>query len=238
MRGAKPVARRLLEGLRYDRRTLALVVVVPAFLVFLLGEVFERPEPVAPPLLGVFVFFLTYLLTAVGFLRERTAGTLDRLLISPISREGLIVGYVVGFGYLAVIQSLVLLGAGVVFLDVEFEHGVALFILIEVLGAFTALGIGIVLSLFAQNEFQVLQFVPAVITPQVILGGTFTPVEELPTYLEYAARGMPITYLIEGMDYVIFDEGTAGEFWFAVAVLAAFTLASIALSALVVRRVR
>lgn len=236
MRGTKPVARRLLYGLRGDRRTLALVVVVPAFITFLLGEVFERPELFAPALLGVFVFFLTYLLTAVGFLRERTAGTLDRLLVSPISRSGLVVGYVVGFGYLAVIQSLVLLGSGVVFLDVEFEHGVALFILIEVLGAFTALGIGIVLSLFAQNEFQVLQFVPAVITPQVILGGTFTPVEELPTYLEYAARVMPITYLIDGMDYVIFDEGTGADFWFAIAVLAAFTVTSITLSALVIRR--
>lgn len=237
MRGTKPVARRLLSALRGDRRTLALVVVVPAFLTFLLGEVFERPELFAPPLLGVFVFFLTYLLTAVGFLRERTAGTLDRLLVSPISRSGLVVGYVVGFGYLAVIQSLVLLGSGVVFLGVEFEHGVARFLLIEVLGAFTALGIGIVLSLFAQNEFQVLQFVPAVITPQVILGGTFTPVEELPTYLEYAARVMPVTYLIDGMDYVIFDEGTAADFWFAVVVLAVFTVASIALSAVVVRRV-
>lgn len=238
IRGAKPVARRLLSGLRRDRRTLALVVVVPVFITFLLGEVFERPEPFAPAFLGVIVFFLTYLLTAVGFLRERTAGTLDRLLVSPISRHGLILGYVVGFGYLAVIQSLVLLGAGVVFLDVEFEHGVALFMLIEVLGAFTALGIGIVLSLFAQNEFQVLQFVPAVITPQVILGGTFTPVEELPTYLEYVARVMPVTYLIEGMEYVVFDEGTASAFWIGVAVLGAFTVFSIALAALVVRRAK
>jgi len=238
MRGTKPVARRLLYGLRGDRRTLALVVVVPAFITFLLGEVFEHPEPLAPPLLGVFVFFLTYLLTAVGFLRERTAGTLDRLLVSPISRSGLVVGYVAGFGYLAVVQSLVLVGSGVVFLDVEFEHGVALFLLIEVLGAFTALGIGIVLSLFAQNEFQVLQFVPAVITPQVILGGTFTPVEDLPTYLEYAARVMPVTYLIDGMDYVVFDDGSAADFWFAVGVLALFTVASIVLSTLVVRRSR
>jgi len=237
MRGAKPVARRLLVGLRGDPRTLALVVVVPAFITFLLGEVFEQPELFAAPLLGVFVFFLTYLLTAIGFLRERTAGTLERLLVSPISREGLVVGYVIGFGYLAAIQSLVLLGAGVIFLNVEFEHGIGLFLLIELLGAFTALGIGIVLSLFAQNEFQVLQFIPTVITPQVILGGTFTPVDQLPHYLEVAARFMPVTYLIDGMNYVIFDEGSAGDFWFAVVVLAAFTVGSIVLSGLVVRRV-
>ncbi|MFB6070663.1 MAG: ABC transporter permease [Halanaeroarchaeum sp.] len=236
MRGARPVARRLLQGLRHDRRTLALVVVVPAVMIYLLGAVFEDPAVFAPPLLGVFVFFLTYLLTAIGFLRERTAGTLERLLVSPISRSGLVVGYVVGFGYLAVVQSVVLLAAGVVFLEVEFAHGFALFLLVELLGAFTAMGIGIVLSLFARNEFQVLQFIPAVITPQVILGGTFTPVESLPTYLEYAARVMPVTYLIDAMEYVALDEGTPGEFRFALTVLAGFTVAAIALSGLVVRR--
>ncbi|MFB6082089.1 MAG: ABC transporter permease [Halanaeroarchaeum sp.] len=238
MRGARPVARRLLVGLRRDRRTLALVVVVPVVLIFLLGEVFADPSVFAPPLLGVFVFFLTYLLTAVGFLRERTAGTLERLLVAPISRSGLVVGYVIGFGYLAVVQSVVLLASGVYFLDVSFEHGMALFLLVELLGAFTAMGIGIVLSLFAKNEFQVLQFIPAVITPQVILGGTFTPVEDLPTYLAVLARVMPVTYLIDAMDYVVFDEGTPAAFQFALVVLAAFTVASIGLSAVVVRRVQ
>ncbi|MFB6114420.1 MAG: ABC transporter permease [Halodesulfurarchaeum sp.] len=236
MRGARPVARRLLLGLKGDRRTLGLVVVVPVFITFLFGEVFENPEFAAPALLGVFVFLLTYILTAVGFLRERTAGTLERLLVSPISRNGLIVGYVIGFGYLATIQSVVLLASGVVFLEVTFEHGIWLFFLIELLGAFTALGIGIVFSLFAQNEFQVMQFIPAIISPQVILGGAFVPVEDLPEYLEIAAYVMPITYLIDGMEYVIFDEGHPVDFWIAVAVLAGFTVLSIGVSSLVVRR--
>lgn len=236
MRGARPVARRLLLGLRGDRRTLALVVVVPVFIIWLFSEIFEDPAFAAPAMLGVFVFFLTYMLTAIGFLRERTAGTLERLLVSPISRNGLVMGYVIGFGYLAIVQSLVLAGSGVVFLDVEFEHGVFLFLLIELLGAFTALGIGIVLSLFAQNEFQVMQFIPAIISPQVILGGAFVPVEDMPEYLEFVARLMPVTYLIDGMDYVIFDAGSPEDFWFAIGVLAVYTVGSIALSAVVVRR--
>ncbi|MCU4717328.1 ABC transporter permease [Halapricum hydrolyticum] len=236
MNGTIPVATRILLSLRGDRRTLALVVVVPAFLIWLLSEVFARPEPVAPILLGVFVFFLTYILTAIGFLRERTAGTLERVLVAPVSRSGLVLGYVVGFGVLATVQSLVLLLAAVAFLDVSFANGVALFVLIELLGALTALGTGVVLSLFAQNEFQAIQFIPVVITPQVILGGTFMPVEELPTYLEYPARLMPITYLIDAMEYVVLDVGTTSEFWTAVAVLVGFVIAAIGVARFVVGR--
>jgi ABC-2 type transport system permease protein len=228
MNGALTVSRRLLLGLRGDRRTLVLVLVVPAFIVYLFGEVFPRPEPVAPILLAVFVFFLTYLLTAVGFLRERTAGTLERVLVSPISRGGFVLGYVVGFGLLAAVQSVVLLVSSVYFLDVSFAHGVGLVFVLELLGALTALGIGVLLSLFAESEFQAVQFIPLVITPQVILGGTFLPVEELPTSLELAARAMPITYLIEGMKYVVLDEGTVAEAWTAVGVLVLFTVFAVA----------
>ena len=101
MRGALPVGRRLLAGLRGDRRTLALVVGAPVFIVFLFSEVLSAPERVAHVLLGLFVFILTYLLTAIGFLRERTAGTLERVLAAPVSRTGLVLGYVLGFGALA-----------------------------------------------------------------------------------------------------------------------------------------
>lgn len=215
-----------------DRRTLVLVFVVPAFLIYLFGEVFARPGPVAPVLLGLFVFLLTYVLTAIGFLRERQSGTLERVLVSPISRSGL----VVGFGVLATVQSVVLLAAGVVFLDVEFVHGIGLFFAVELLGALAALGMGILLSLFARDEFQVLQFMPAVIAPQVILGGTFVPVETLPAYLELAARLMPITYLIEAMKYVVLDRGEALDLVLSVAALAVFTVLFVALAAIVVRR--
>jgi len=236
VRGAFPVAWRILWGLRRDRRTLGLVLVVPGVLIWLLGEVFERPEPVAPILLGVFVFFLTYLLTSVGFLRERQSGTMERVLAAPVARSGVVVGYVAGYGVLAVLQSLVVLAAGVGFLDVTFEHGVALFFLLELLGALTALGIGIVLSLFARSEFQVVQFIPLVITPQVILGGTFLPVSDLPTYLELPARAMPLTYLLDAMDYVVLGEGSASDLRVAVAVLAGFTTAAILLASVAIGR--
>jgi ABC-2 type transport system permease protein len=234
--GAVPVAGRILRTLRGDRRTLGMVVVVPVFIVYLLSEVFSEPEPVAPVVLGVVVFFLTYLLTAVGFLRERTAGTLERVLVAPVSRSGLVLGYVLGYGALATVQSLVLLGAAVHFLDVGFEHGVGLFVLVELLGALTALGVGVVLSLFAETEFQAIQFIPVVITPQVVLGGTFLPVEQLPTSLEWPARAMPVTYLVEAMRYVVLDRGTVEEFRVAVLALAGFAVGSIVVAGAMVRR--
>ncbi len=236
MRGALPVAGRLLRSLRGDPRTLGLVVVVPVFIIWLLGEVFPRPEPVAPILLGVFVFFLTYLLAAIGFLRERTAGTLERVRVSPISRSGLVLGYLLGYGALATVQALVLLGAAVVFLDVTFAQGIPTFVGVELLGALTALGLGIVLSLFAQNEFQAVQFIPVVIAPQVILGGTFLPVSELPVYLEYPALVMPITHLIDAMEYVVLGVGDAGDFAASVGALAGFALVAVGVATLAVRR--
>jgi ABC-2 type transport system permease protein len=236
--GTVPVAHRLLRSLRGDRRTVGLVLVVPVFVIWLFSEVFpaRQFDAVAPVLLAVFVFMLTYLLTAIGFLRERTAGTLERVLVSPAARGGIVLGYVLGFGALALVQASVLLAATVVFLEVTFAHGLELVFLIAVLGAVTALGIGVLLSLFAETEFQAIQFIPLVITPQVIIGGTFAPVDTLPSYLEAVARVIPLTYMIDGMRYVLADDGTAGEFWLAIAVLAAWTVASIAVAALVVRR--
>ncbi len=243
MRGSWAVARRVLVGLRGDRRTLLLVFVAPVFIIWLFGEVFDVADPSrfnveasGPILLGFFVFFLTYILTAISFLRERQSGTLERLLATPVSRSGLVSGYLLGFGVLASVQALVLLGAGLVFLDVAFEHGVGLFFALELLGALSALGLGILVSLFARNEFQVLQFMPVVIAPQVILGGVFVPVEALPFYLEVAARAMPLTYLLEGMNYVVLDVGTLSQMVQAVLVLGLMSLAALALATASVRR--
>lgn len=238
MRGTLTVARRLLAGLRGDRRTLGLVLGVPIFIIFLFSEVFAEPQRIAHILIGVFVFVLTYLLTAIGFLRERTAGTLERVLAAPVSRNGLILGYIVGFGVLATVQTLVLIGATIVFMDVEFEQGIVAVLLVGLLGALTALGLGIVLSLFAENEFQVQQFMPLVIAPQIILGEVFVPVEQLPWFLEYPARAMPVTYIIRGMEYVVLGRGETDEFWIAIVALVGFAFLTILLASLVVRKVR
>lgn len=236
MNGTFAVSERLLRGIRGDRRTLGIVFVVPAFLLFLFSEVFPHSASVAPALLAIFIFALTYLLTATGFLRERSSGTLERLLLSPISRGSLVLGYILGFGVLAVVQSVVVLVACIYFMDVTFAHGIAFFFALELLGALTTLGIGILLSLFAENEFQALQMAPLVLAPQIILGGAFRPVSELPVYLELPARVMPVTYLIEGMEYVVLDIGSASDAWLAIGALVVLAALSISGAVLAVRR--
>ncbi|MFB6080776.1 MAG: ABC transporter permease [Haloferacaceae archaeon] len=236
MAGIRAITRRILRSVRGDRRTSALVVLVPAFLIYLVSEAFAHPDEVAPPLLAVLVFTLTYLLTAIGFLRERQAGTLERVLVAPVSRTGVVVGYVLGYGVLATVQVLVLLVATIVFLDVNFAHGVGSFFLLELLGALTAVGVGILLSLFARTEFQAIQFIPLVITPQVLLSGAFLPVKDLPVYLRLPAHAMPMKYLLDGMNYVVLGVGHRQDFWIAAAILLEFAVLAVGVSRLAVDR--
>lgn len=243
MRGTWQVAKRILLGLRGDRATLAFVLGVPVFIFFLMGEVLDSVPPgrfntdfIDPVMVAVFVFMLTYVLTGIGFLRERQTGTLERVLASPLPRTSLVLGYMLGFGILAMVQASVILGAGVWFLDIGFKHSVLAFYGIELMAAMTALGIGILVSLLARSEFQVLQGIPLVITPQVLLGGVFVGVDRLPIVLEVVARALPLTYILDAMSYLVLDQGSADDLGAAVAVMAAYIVATLGAAALVVRR--
>lgn len=241
MRGSLAVAGRILLGLRGDKVTLVFVVGAPVLLFFLFGEVLDAVSAfngdfLQPALMAVFLFLLTYVLTGVGFLRERQNDTLERLLATRIPRASIVLGYVLGFGALALVQSAVILGAGAWFLDVWFEHAVAAFFAIELLSALTALGFGILISLVARTEFQILQAVPVFIAPQIILGGVFVPVDGLALPLRLLAHAFPLTYIVDAMAYLILDQGSVSDLWRAVAVLAGFTVVTIALATVVVRR--
>ncbi|MBI4392876.1 MAG: ABC transporter permease [Euryarchaeota archaeon] len=239
---AAAVAKRVLVGVRADKRTLGIVIGAPILIFALFGAVFKAPDSgiqpraVAPVMVGLFVFFLTYLLTAVSFLRERSAGTLERLYASPLSGSELIAGYFVSFGVLAAVQTTVLIGAGIGFLDMDVGEALPVAYLLTLLGAFTALGIGLFLSTLAENEFQVVQFVPVVLAPQAILGGVFVPIDRLPDYLRPVANAFPITYIIEGMKDITVRGGGFADATGELLVLSAFALGSVALTAAVVSR--
>lgn len=242
MKGTLVVAGRVLRSLAGDRSTAAFVIGAPLLILFLFGEVLDEvgggvdAAVVKPALMGIFVFTFTYALTGVGFLRERQNGTLERILAGPLPRTSLVTGYLLGYGLAALVQASVILGAGVWFVDITFEHNVGAFYAVELMAALTALGLGILVSTLARSEFQVVQFIPLLIAPQIILGGVFVSVERLPVYLEVVARVMPLTYILEAMNYLVLDRGGLEDLWVAFLVLTGMTLAALGGAVLTLRR--
>jgi ABC-2 type transport system permease protein len=172
----------------------------------------------APALVGFVVFFLVFILTGISFLRERVGGTLERLLATPVRRQEIVTGYALGFGFFATLQvALVLLFVlGTLHIpaigplpEINLGLGVAsagsplLAFVITLLLALAAVNLGIFLSTFARTEFQIIQFIPLVIVPQVLLSGIFWPVASLPGLLAPIARLLPMTYGIEGLREVL-----------------------------------
>lgn len=160
-------------------------------------------DSLAPLLIGVFAFFFTFLLAAVSFLRERTSGTLERLMATPLTRGELVVGYLAGFSFFALIQAAVIIAFTILVLRVRFTGNVATIFLIAALLVIVSVSLGLFVSAFARNELQAIQFIPIVITPQVFLSGLLVPVDRLPEVLRPLSVIMPLTYSNEAMRAVM-----------------------------------
>ena len=201
-----------------DHRSLALIIVAPVVVMSLVGFSLVDQEAIlnriAPALLGVFVLFFTFLLTGVSFLRERSQGTLERLHITPVSRADLLVGYLFGFLLFAMLQSAVILGYTVLVLPVSYQGDVWQVFVVLMLLTVVAVSLGILVSTFANNEFQVVQFIPIIIVPQVFLTGVIVPVDSMPLVLEKISAILPLTYAVDMLvgimlkGYGLLDFGT------------------------------
>ena len=163
------------------------------------GPQFSVFDLFAPAYLTFIVFFLVFLLTCVAFLRERMQGTLERLMSTPIGRGEIVLGYTLGFGVFAVLQSLITLLWSVYVLKVDSAGSMWLVFLVEATLAIVAVGMGIFLSIFARNELQAVQFIPLVIIPQGLLCGLLIPIESLPQWLQPLAYLMPLTYAVNAL---------------------------------------
>ncbi|MDP6783141.1 MAG: ABC transporter permease [Dehalococcoidia bacterium] len=234
------IARRIVIQIVRDHRTLALILVMPVMVMTLVGLSFSEKKAVldfaAPALVGALVMFFVFILTGVSFLRERTQGTLERLLATPVGRGDVLLGYLVGFLVFAAVQSLLVVLFLVLVLQISYQ-GVLwhIFLLVLVL-ATTSLNMGIFFSTFARNEFQVMQFIPLVIVPQLFLGGVLVPVEQMPGYLQAVSRMLPLTYAIRGLrDIMVRGEGLEGVVT-ELGILAGFAIMMMALAAATVRR--
>jgi ABC-2 type transport system permease protein len=198
--------RRVLEQLRRDHRTLALVLVVPPALLVLLRYVLDGTpgafQRIAVPLVGLFPLIVMFLVTSIAMLRERTGGTLERLMSLPLSKLDLLCGYGLAFALLATVQatvtSLVAFGP----LDVETVGSPLLVVALAVSNALLGVGLGLFLSAFATSEFQAVQFMPAVLLPQILLCGLFVARAQMPRGLRIASDALPVSYAYDGLDRV------------------------------------
>jgi ABC-2 type transport system permease protein len=144
--------------------------------------------------IGFIVFFLVYVITSVSFLRERTQGTLERLMASPLRRGELVLGYMLGFSLLALAQTAVVMTFSLTVLHIHNAGNPALVFLVVAVTAVAAVNLGIMLSTFARTEFQAVQFIPLVIVPQALLAGIIVPVSSEPAALQVVSNVLPLTY--------------------------------------------
>jgi ABC-2 type transport system permease protein len=219
-------SRRVLQQLRHDPRTVAMVILLPSLLVVLLRYVLDAPrafQGIAPSLLGIFPFIVMFLIASVGMLRERTSGTLERLMTMPIGRLDLVMGYGLAFGLFAVVQ-------------VAIAGSVALLILVAVLDALLGMALGLLVSAFARTEFQAVQFMPLFALPQVLLCGLFTPREQMAPVLSRISDLLPLSYAVDAMRLVTSSSAVTGGLVRDIAVVAGCGALALVLGAVTLRR--
>jgi ABC-2 type transport system permease protein len=232
-------AARLLTQLRHDRRTLALALVVPPALLTLLRYVFDASPGtfarIGPPLVGLFPLVVMFLLTSIAMLRERTTGTLERLMSLPLAKLDLLLGYGLAFALLAAIQATVTSTVAFWWLDVHTSGSVLAVGALAVANALLGMALGLFLSAFASTEFQAVQFMPAVLLPQILLSGLLAPREQMPHLLRILSDVLPVTYAYDALSRV--TNGRSGaRLWLDIAVTVGAILLAVTLGAATLRR--
>jgi ABC-2 type transport system permease protein len=235
---AVATTRRVLQQLRHDPRTVALLIAVPAVLMILLRYVFDSElefSAVAPDLLGIFPFLLMFLVTSIATLRERSSGTLERLMTTPLPKLALIAGYGAGFGLVALLQVAVTITVSEL-LGMTVVGPFAWLAVVIVLDALLGVALGLFASAFATTEFQAIQLMPVVVLPQLLLCGLFQPREDMAPALRWIADVLPLPYAVEALQYVAHGTAPDAHFFRDVVVLAAFVLGAVVAAAATLRR--
>lgn len=234
------VTRRVLTQLLRDHRTLALMLVVPCVLLTLLWWMFDRNsatfDSLGPPLLAMFPFIVMFLVTSVTTLRERSSGTLERLLSMPMAKLDLVAGYAIAFAAVALAQALLAVGLAVGLLGLEVAGPVEMLAVVAVLDAVLGTTLGLFVSAFAQTEFQAVQFMPAFVIPQILLCGLFVPREAMPDALEALSNLLPLSYAVDAMQRLQQSSDLSSALWGDVAVICGFIAAAVVLGAATLRR--
>lgn len=237
---------RILRQLRHDRRTIALLVAVPGLLLTVLYFMYaDQPTPPGQPstfnrvgliMLGIFPFVIMFLVTSIAMLRERTTGTLERLLTTPLGKIDLLFGYGIAFGLAAAIQASIASGVAYWLFDLQTAGSKALVILIAVVNAVLGVALGLFCSAFAQTEFQAVQFMPVVVIPQFLLCGLLVPRDQMAGWLQAVSDVLPLSYAVEALQEVGANAEPTGTMWRDVAVVAGAVVVALMLAAATLRR--
>ena len=232
-------AGRVLQQLRHDPRSIALMLVAPSLLVGLFAWLFADQDGVfdtfGGAILALFPFIVMFLITSITTLRERRSGTLERLMTTPLGKGDFIVGYALAFGAMAVLQAVVTVLFAVYVCGLDVEGPLWQLGAVAVVDAVLGTALGLLASAFAQTEFQAVQFMPILVFPQIILGGLFMPRDQMPDVLYAISDWLPLSHAIDAINAVAAgDEGwdVGGP----LLIVAAFTVGFLVLAPFTLRR--
>lgn len=233
-------ALRVWQQLRHDHRTLGLLFVVPLVLMGLLAWIYSSTptmfDTIGAPLLGIFPFVVMFLVTSIATLRERSSGTLERLLTMPIAKLDILLGYALAFGALAVVQATLTSFVAVHAFGLEVGAPEWFLVVVALSDALLGTALGLLVSAFARTEFQAVQFLPAFILPQFLLCGLLMPVAQLPDGLRAVASCLPLTFAVDAMQRTATHLSVTDAMWRDVLTVLAFAVVAIMLGAATLRR--
>ncbi|HEV2638739.1 MAG TPA: ABC transporter permease [Actinocrinis sp.] len=233
-------ARRVLGQLRHDPRTIALIVVVPCVLLTLLYYAFDH-EPgvfdrIGAPLLGVIPLIVMFVVASVATLRERTTGTLERLLTMPMAKLDLLLGYALAFGILALAQAAAVFAVTVGGFGLSVRGPAWLLFAVALASGLLGSALGLLASAFARTEFQAVQFLPAFLLPQFLLCGLFVPRGSMAHLLSWISDALPLSYAVDAMTRLTQDHGVGGGLIRDLVIIVGAMLLALALGAATLRR--
>ena len=191
----------------------------------------------SPILIGFFVFFFVFLISGISLLKERTSKTLEKLLSTPIKRSEIVFGYLLGYGTFAILQTIVVVFFSIYVLNIRMEGNIFLVLLTNILIAFVALSLGILLSTFANSEFQMMQFIPLIVVPQIFFTGLI-PIENMSNWLQNIAHIMPLYYGGQSLQGIMIKGYAFSDIQFYLFILLLFAIVFSILNILGLKRYR
>jgi len=226
--------------LRHDPRTILLLLAVPCVLQVLVHALFvDSPsvfQSLGVPLLGLFPFVAMFIVTSITMLRERTSGTLERLMTTPLGRGDLLVGYALAFALVAAAQATLVSALSFGLLGLDAGHRPVAVIALAIANAVLGMALGLFASAFARSEFQAVQFMPAFVLPQILLCGLIVPRDEMAEWLRVISAVMPLTYAYDALARLASPDELTAQFWVDVAIVVGVTIVALSLGAVTLRR--